>query len=112
LYGFPIDYVTLTKTCEKILPLEPGSTEEEKCGIRRRQLAYTISYLCGVCNDVWVEMKPGYSKGLGYCVVLALFVCTRPNKKFIPEDEKLEELMKILAQEGFTEEPRWSLMVN
>ncbi|PPQ81986.1 hypothetical protein CVT25_014637 [Psilocybe cyanescens] len=53
-----------------------------------------------------IDAEPCYVNG-GQRTVLSLFKCTRPSKDFLPEDDKLDVMKKIMAEAGFTKEPAW-----
>ncbi|PPQ81987.1 hypothetical protein CVT25_014638 [Psilocybe cyanescens] len=53
-----------------------------------------------------IDAAPCYVDG-NQRTVLSLLKCTRPCKDFLPDDEKLDVMKKIMAEASFTKEPAW-----
>ncbi|PPQ81992.1 hypothetical protein CVT25_014643 [Psilocybe cyanescens] len=67
-----------------------------------------VAVQCDAFGWQWatIDAAPCYVDGKQR-TVLSLLKCTRPSKDFLPEDDKLDVMKKIMAEAGFTKEPAW-----
>ncbi|KAF8060716.1 hypothetical protein FPV67DRAFT_1673565 [Lyophyllum atratum] len=113
VYGFPLDDGGLAYCGEKLHPILPNSTAEERREAEGVQDCLTVNHLCEVCSEAWpenrVEIESGSRRGKQY-TLLALAACTRASDEFIPKGDDMRKLKAIMVENGFKEEPMWFIM--
>ena len=115
VYGFPLVTAAIYNCFDKASPL-PSDTSEEK----RQRLAVTriidvCDYLQSQCMDIWPRHKIEFSSAYvnkKRMAVLHFGKCLRRDSSLIPSGGQLEQLKKILAKDGFTEEPGWFVFIQ
>ncbi|GLB44925.1 hypothetical protein LshimejAT787_1900030 [Lyophyllum shimeji] len=113
VYGFPLDDAALVSIGEKLHPIPSDLTGEEHLAAGVAQSEMVHEHLLSACEAVWPwdRLAPviGYTKGKYYSVI-AVAASKRPNDELIPQGEDMEKLKKIMADNGFKDEPRWFVM--
>ncbi|KAJ3504089.1 hypothetical protein NLJ89_g8122 [Agrocybe chaxingu] len=116
LWGFPVDRKRMLADFKKTAP--PNIDSEEYMSLLGDHVIRVLSELDAKCNEIWysptTSTKQVYSKGArtGEKTVVALVKCTRSEDKFLPPPDKVEELKKVFAAQGFTEEPGWFIAAD
>ncbi|KAF8957456.1 hypothetical protein BDZ97DRAFT_1846304 [Flammula alnicola] len=117
LWGFPIDRKRMLANFDSTVP--PNVDDEEE--LTRLLSDYTMRVLSTLqwkCNQVWysgiISPKQVYAKGerTGEKTIIAIIKSTRREDKFAPPSDKVEELKKVFAEQGFTEEPGWFIATD
>ena len=120
LWGFPVDLkLILAKFNETVPP--NASTDRDKHTHRLLEYSSKVfSALESQTLEIWPEgsatvsprhvfAKRGHT---GEKTIIAIVRSTRPDDKFIPPLEKVENLKAIFAEQGFDEEPGWFMATN
>lgn len=113
VYGFPLDDAARVSIGDKLHPIPPDLTAAQHLAAGVAQSRTVLQHLLSACQAVWPwhRLAPviGYTKGEYYSVI-AVAASKRPNDELIPQGEDMEKLKRIMAENGFKEEPRWFVM--
>ena len=108
LWGFPIDQDHIAAEFRKTVP--PGLVEHDRLSRLQIHCRQYFSGLAVQCNDIWDSPTTGVrnvrSKGKPK-LIMSIVKCTRPDDRFLPPPDKIEEMRKIVVALGFTGEPGW-----
>ncbi|KAF5376970.1 hypothetical protein D9615_007237 [Tricholomella constricta] len=111
-FGFPLPDKASFECGERLEPIDPAlSGTDRQDEINRRE--YTINkHLRKLCAPVWPDtmVLVGWGNRRAH-IVLGLVACSTgpPDEELLPKEEEMRKLKEIMAEEGFTEEPRWFL---
>jgi len=116
LWGFPVDHEHMLADFKKAAPT--NIDKEKYWSLLDDHVIKVLSLLHEKCQEVWysptTSSKQVYFQGArtGEQTIVALVKCTRHEDKFLPPPDKVEELKKVFAAQGFTEQPGWFIAMD
>ncbi|KAG5654634.1 hypothetical protein H0H81_009882, partial [Sphagnurus paluster] len=121
IYGYPLNHEAIRKCGERLLPPTSDiTTESEIFNHQIDQVQRVYMHLKSLLYQVRPRNKISLPEhGLFkvddktmWSTVLALVACEWPNEAYIPTDGELQEVRKILQEEGFSGDPGWFLCIE
>ena len=103
-----------TRLGDKLGPIPPNATKEERRRGRNKQDCLVYNHLLEITRTVWherLQLLLGHSKRR-HCIVLTVIGCTRRNDQLIPQGKAMQKLKDLVVEQGFTEAPSWFLSVS
>ena len=106
VYGFQLDPFASRRCDDRLAPIPPGATKEERRRARDGRCSLIYYYILKICKTVWpdqLQLLSGYSKSHRHCIILVVIGCTRRNGHLIPHGESMQKLTDLVEEEVFTE---------
>lgn len=116
LWGFPVDYERMLAGFKSAAPT--NIDKEKYWSLLDDHVIRVLSELHEKCQEIWysptTSSKQVYLQGArtGEQTIVALVKSTRREDKFLPPPDKVEELKKVFAVRGFTEQPGWFVAMD
>lgn len=110
MYGFPLVTAAIYDCFDKASPLPSDTNEEKRQSLAVTRIIDVYDYLESQCMDIWPRHKIQFSSAYvnkKRTIVMHFGKCLRRDVSLIPNGDQLEQLKKILAKDGFKEEPGW-----
>ncbi|KAF8959757.1 hypothetical protein BDZ97DRAFT_1761270 [Flammula alnicola] len=116
IWGIPVDLSLMVAEFKRTAP--PNIGGEERMRLLDIYVDRVFSVLEAKCRSVWrsgiIGPREVYASGKrsGEKTIIAVVRSTRPDDKFLPPPDKVEELKKFFAAQGFTEDPDWFIALD